>query len=183
MNFERCKPQANGCQWEGRSHCARRAWVAIQDQGVGDLGTDELVVGLEDLKDFKMIHKDFPKTLPEWRREDARQVNAQFNSIRGEQWNEKFEVKEKRERARGVLLCLEERYEAVDEKITNFDSFPEEILGSPGQIHRCVLNRVEEEHECGAGAGGRDPSPTSASPAGLHPHTTGRRQQNWFRTC
>ena len=36
-------------------------------------------------------------------------------------------MKEKRERARGVLLYLEERYEAVDEKITNFDSFPEEM--------------------------------------------------------
>ena len=38
-----------------------------------------------------------------------------------------MEVKEKRERARGVLLYLEERYEAVNEKITNFDSFPAEI--------------------------------------------------------
>ena len=38
-----------------------------------------------------------------------------------------MEVKEKRERARGVLLYLEERYEQVDEKLTNFDSFPEEI--------------------------------------------------------
>ena len=37
-----------------------------------------------------------------------------------------MEVKEQRDRARGVLLYLEERYEAVDEKITNFDSFPEE---------------------------------------------------------
>ena len=31
-----------------------------------------------------------------------------------------MEVKEKRERARG-LLYLEERYEAVDEKMMNFD--------------------------------------------------------------
>ena len=92
-----------------------------------DLGPDKLVVGLEDLKDIKILQNDFPKTLPEWRREDAKHVNAQFNSIRGDQWNEQMEVKEKRERARGVLLYLEERYEAVDEKITNFDSFPEEI--------------------------------------------------------
>ena len=34
-----------------------------------DLGADKLVVGLEDLKEF-------PKTLPESRREDAKQVNA-----------------------------------------------------------------------------------------------------------
>ena len=38
-----------------------------------------------------------------------------------------MEVKEKRERARGVLLYLEEIYEQVEEKITKFDSFFEEI--------------------------------------------------------
>ena len=38
-----------------------------------------------------------------------------------------MEVKEKKERARGVLLTLKERYKQVDKKITNFDSFPEEI--------------------------------------------------------
>ena len=38
-----------------------------------------------------------------------------------------MEVKEKRERARGVLLYLEERYDQFDKKIINFDSFPEEI--------------------------------------------------------
>ena len=32
-----------------------------------DLGKDELVVGLEDLKDLNILHKEFPKTLPEWR--------------------------------------------------------------------------------------------------------------------
>ena len=82
-----------------------------------DLGPDELVVGLEDLKDINILHKEFPKTLPEWKREDARQVNAQYNSIRGDQWNEQMEVKEKRKRARGVLLHLKEQYEAVDKKI------------------------------------------------------------------
>ena len=54
----------------------------------------------------------------------------QYNSIRGDQWSEKMEVKEqrdKRERARGVLLYLEERYEQIDEKISNFDSYSEEI--------------------------------------------------------
>ena len=37
------------------------------------------------------------------------------------------EQTEERERARGVLLYLEERYEQINEKISNFDSFPEEI--------------------------------------------------------
>ena len=30
-----------------------------------DLGADELVVGLEDLKDINILHKYFPRTLPE----------------------------------------------------------------------------------------------------------------------
>ena len=109
------------------------------------------MVGWEDLKDLGILHHEFPKTLPEKRRKDARQVNVQYNSIRGNQWEEQMEVKEKMEerataragqwseqmevkekreeraKARGVLLYLEERYEQVDEKISNFDSFPEEI--------------------------------------------------------
>ena len=54
----------------------------------------------------------------------------QYNSIRGDQWSEQMEVKgqkEERERARGVLLYLQLRYDQFDEKISNFDSFPEEI--------------------------------------------------------
>ena len=47
--------------------------------------------------------------------------------MRGDQWYEQKEAKEERERAKGVLLYLEERYEQVDKKITGFDSFPEEI--------------------------------------------------------
>ena len=39
----------------------------------------------------------------------------------------RWQVKEKRERGRGVLLYLEERYEKVDENLTSFDSFPEVI--------------------------------------------------------
>ena len=57
----------------------------------------------------------------------AKSADVQYNSIRGDQWNQQREVKEKRERARGVLLYLEERYEQVDKKITNFDLFPEKI--------------------------------------------------------
>ena len=33
-----------------------------------DLGKDELVVGLEDLKDLNILLKEFPKILPEWRK-------------------------------------------------------------------------------------------------------------------
>ena len=83
-----------------------------------DLGQDELVVGLEDFKVLGILHHEFPRTRPEKRREDAKQVNVQYKNIRGDQWSEQMEVKEqrdKRERARGVLLYLEEMYEQVNE--------------------------------------------------------------------
>ena len=54
----------------------------------------------------------------------------QNNSIRGDQGCDQMEMKEKREereRARVVLLYLKDRYEQVNEKISNLDSFPEEI--------------------------------------------------------
>ena len=35
-----------------------------------------------------MFHKEFPRTIPEWRGDDARIVIGQYNSIRGDQWNE-----------------------------------------------------------------------------------------------
>ena len=50
-----------------------------------DLGKDELVVGLEDLKDIGILHHKFPMILPEKRRDNAKQVNVQYNSIRGDQ--------------------------------------------------------------------------------------------------
>ena len=65
--------------------------------------------------------------MSERRREDAKQFIAKYDSIRADQLNEQMEVKEKKERARVVLLYLEDRYKQVDEKITNLDSFPEDI--------------------------------------------------------
>ena len=96
-----------------------------------DLGREELVIGLEDLKDLGILHPEFPKTLPSRRRGREKNINAQCNSIRGDQWAEQMEMKEKvegrepsgvqwsqnpevkeereeRARARGVLLYLEE---------------------------------------------------------------------------
>ena len=51
-----------------------------------DLGQDELVVGLEDLKDLFSLHPEFPRTLPDKRREGAQTDNVHYNSIRGDQW-------------------------------------------------------------------------------------------------
>ena len=101
-----------------------------------DLDKDELVAGFEDLKDVGLLHHEFPKTLPEKRRHNAKQVNVKYNSIRGDQWSEQMEVREKREkraRARGILL--EERYEQVNEKISSFDSFPNKIKVVLDQVY------------------------------------------------
>ena len=46
-----------------------------------------------------------------------------YKSIRGDQWCEQIDIKEERERPRGVPLYLEERYKHVAEKMANFDSF------------------------------------------------------------
>ena len=54
----------------------------------------------------------------------------QYKGIIGDQWSEQIDMKEQRDervRASGVLLYLEQRYEQVDKKISNFYSFPEEI--------------------------------------------------------
>ena len=47
-----------------------------------DLGQDELVVCLEDLKDIVILHKEFPKTLPERRRKNIKQVGKPFVTYR-----------------------------------------------------------------------------------------------------
>ena len=52
-----------------------------------DFSQDELVVGLEDLKVIGILHREIQKTLPERKREHAKQFNVQYNSIRGDQWN------------------------------------------------------------------------------------------------
>ena len=58
-----------------------------------DLGQEELIVSRKDLNDITILHNEFLKTMPERKSEDARQFNAQYHSIRGDQWNEKMEVK------------------------------------------------------------------------------------------
>ena len=75
-------------------------------------------MGLEDLKSMKILHKDFPETLPEFQTEKSktkeRLNNFKNNSIRGDQCAEHLGLKDKRERASKVMLYLEERYEQVD---------------------------------------------------------------------
>ena len=59
--------------------------------------------------------------------------------MRGNQLSKQIEAGDEREKARGVLLYLEERYTRVDEKITNFDTFPTEIL-SVLKKYICLFN-------------------------------------------
>ena len=83
-----------------------------------DLGHEEMVMGLEDLKSMKILHMDFPETLPEFQTEKSktkeRLNNFKNNSIRGDQCAEHMGLKDKRERASKVMLYLEERYKQVD---------------------------------------------------------------------
>ena len=71
------------------------------------LGEGELVVGLEDLKELHILHKEFPITLPEFRSGAKLNKPSQYNTMRGDRWFEQEqqkEVREERQRARGVLL-------------------------------------------------------------------------------
>ena len=47
------------------------------------LGKVVLVVGLSDLKDLNILHKDFPRTLPEFRRSAKFSKPNQYNTMRG----------------------------------------------------------------------------------------------------
>ena len=85
---------------------------------------------MEDLKELHILHKEFPRTLPEFRRGEKLNKPSQYNTMRGDKWykqEQQKDVRDERQWARGVLLYFEERYKQVDEKIPGFDSFPEEI--------------------------------------------------------
>ena len=59
-----------------------------------DLGMEELVVGLEDLKDLGILHQKFPRTMRDRRKRGAQINKVQYNSIRGDQWSDQMEMKE-----------------------------------------------------------------------------------------
>ena len=84
------------------------------------------MVGLEDLKTLNILHKEFPRTLPEQRKRWW-QKRERYNSIIGEHWEQVMDKEEERKKARGVLLYLEEKNEKLDKKVANFDNFPEKM--------------------------------------------------------
>ena len=67
------------------------------------LGEEELVVGLSDLKDMNILHKDFPRTLPEFRRSAKFSKPSQYNTMRGDQWFEQEQQKEAKGQRRPAL--------------------------------------------------------------------------------
>ena len=85
-----------------------------------DIGRDELVVGIDELKTLHILHADFPRTLPKFRRSYKGNQNCLHM--------EKDEEKEcEQERASGILLCLEDRLDKEDNRIKELEGFPPAI--------------------------------------------------------
>ena len=61
-----------------------------------------MVIGIEDLKTLHILHQDFPKTLPEYRRSYMGQHVCNHLAATKDE-----EVECEKERTRGVLLYLE----------------------------------------------------------------------------
>ena len=77
----------------------------------------------------------------------------------GDQWfkqEQQKKIRKERQRARRVLLYLEERYKQVDEKISGFDSFPEEIKVADRFWHILMQKRNEDEVMVKAQRGNRE---------------------------
>ena len=90
-------------------------------------------------------------------------------------------LKEERERASKVMLHMEERYKQVDEKITNFDSFPVEIkdmLEEYVDVFDTKLKKIMnvDPVKLNMREGQCHMRPT---PAGQHLRTSRMKQQSW----
>ena len=78
-----------------------------------------MVVGIDELKTLHILHTDFPRTLPEFRRA------YMGNHVCLHMPAEKDEEKEcEKEKASGVLLYLEDRYNKEDNRIKKLENFP-----------------------------------------------------------
>ena len=89
-----------------------------------DIGKDKLVVGIEELKTLHILHQDFPRTLPEFRRiYMGNHVYLHMPLVKDE------EKDCEKERASGVLLYLEDRYDNLnmDNRIKDLEKFPSVI--------------------------------------------------------
>ena len=87
-----------------------------------DIWRDEMLVAIDELKTLHILHADFPSTLPEFRR--AYEGNHVCLHIPAE----KDEEREcEKERASGVLLYLEDRFDKEDNRIKGLEGFPPAI--------------------------------------------------------
>ena len=89
-----------------------------------DIGKDEMVVGIDDLKTLHILHQDFPKTIPEYRRSYmGNHVCLHMPVVKDE------EEECQKERASGVLLYLEDRLDNnnMDNRVKNLEKFPDII--------------------------------------------------------
>ena len=85
------------------------------------VGKDEMVVGIDNLKTLHILHQNFPKTIPEYRR------TYMGNHVFLHMPVEKDEEEEcEKERASGILLYLEDRIDNnnMDNRIKNLEKFP-----------------------------------------------------------
>ena len=84
-----------------------------------DIGKDDMVIGIDELKTLHILHQDFPRTLPEFRRAySGNHVCLHMPVVKDE------EVECEKERASGILLYLEDSLKKVDNRIKNLEKFP-----------------------------------------------------------
>ena len=107
-----------------------------------DIGNDELVGGIDELKTLHILHKDFPKIIPEYRR------TYMGNHVCLHMPVEKDEEKEcEKERASGVLLYLEDRYNNnnMDNRIKDLEKFPfviQDVLNKYSNVFDTTIKKT-----------------------------------------
>ena len=86
-----------------------------------DIGKDDMVVGIDELKTLHILRADFPRTLPEFRRAYVGNHVCLHMPVQKDKEGEC-----NKERASGVLLYLEDRYEDCyeDTRIKGLEDFP-----------------------------------------------------------
>ena len=84
-----------------------------------DIGKDDMVIGIDELKTLHILHQDFPRTLPEFRRAyRGNHVCLHMPVVKDE------DQECEKERASSVLLYLEDRYDKEDNRIKDLEKFP-----------------------------------------------------------
>ena len=105
-----------------------------------DIGKNDMVIGIDELKTLHILHQDFPKTLPEFGRAySGNHVHLHMPVVKDD------EVECERERASGVLLYLEDSLYIVDNRIKNLEKFPvviQEVLSKYCNVFDTTINKT-----------------------------------------